>query len=142
MLCCRTICRNAGLDGKRADLREHDASGRRAGAALLVLPEALLARDDSDADLSVKSAQRLDGGFLRLLLAESENSALTTVLTPHIPSGEGRAANTLVALRQGRIIAQYQKLHLYDASISRSPGWSMPGGRFRRLSRWMGCASG
>ena len=85
------------------------------GAALLVLPEALLARDDSDADLSVKSAQRLDGGFLRLLLAESENSALTTVLTLHIPSGEGRAANTLVALRQGRIIAQYQKLHLYDA---------------------------
>lgn len=49
------------------------------------------------------------------MLAESENSALTTVLTLHIPSGEGRAANTLVALRQGRIIAQYQKLHLYDA---------------------------
>ena len=85
------------------------------GASLLVLPEALLARDDNDADLSVKSAQRLDGGFLRLLLAESENSALTTVLTLHIPSGEGRAANTLVALRQGKIIAQYQKLHLYDA---------------------------
>ncbi|WP_177332065.1 deaminated glutathione amidase [Klebsiella michiganensis] len=85
------------------------------GAALLVLPEALLARDDNDADLSVKSAQRLDGGFLRLLLAESENNALTTALTLHIPSGEGRAANTLVALRQGKIIAQYQKLHLYDA---------------------------
>ncbi|MFX6614465.1 nitrilase-related carbon-nitrogen hydrolase, partial [Acinetobacter baumannii] len=47
--------------------------------------------------------------------AESENNALTTALTLHIPSGEGRAANTLVALRQGKIIAQYQKLHLYDA---------------------------
>lgn len=88
---------------------------RGAGASLLVLPEALLARDDNDADLSVKSAQQLDGGFLQLLLAESENSALTTVLTLHIPSGEGRATNTLVALRQGKIVAQYQKLHLYDA---------------------------
>ena len=85
------------------------------GASLLVLPEALLARDDNDADLSVKSAQQLDGDFLQLLLAESENSALTTVLTLHIPSGEGRATNTLVALRQGKIVEQYQKLHLYDA---------------------------
>lgn len=33
------------------------------GATLLVLPEALLARNDADADLSVKSAQQLDGGF-------------------------------------------------------------------------------
>lgn len=30
----------------------------REGAALLVLPEALLARDDNDPDLSVKSASR------------------------------------------------------------------------------------
>lgn len=35
----------------------------REGAALLVLPEALLARDDNDPDLSVKSAQPLDGAF-------------------------------------------------------------------------------
>ena len=33
------------------------------GASLLVLPEALLARDDNDPDLSVKSAQPLDGAF-------------------------------------------------------------------------------
>ena len=33
----------------------------REGAALLVLPEALLARDDNDPDMSVKSAQPLDG---------------------------------------------------------------------------------
>lgn len=85
------------------------------GATLLVLPEALLARNEADADLSVKSAQQLDGGFLQLLLAESENSPLTTVLTLHVPSAEGRATNTLVALRHGKIIAQYQKLHLYDA---------------------------
>lgn len=85
------------------------------GARLLVLPEALLARDDNDPDLSVTSAQSLTGGFLRLLLAESRNNDLATALTIHVPTTEGRAANTLVVLRCGEIVAQYQKLHLYDA---------------------------
>jgi predicted amidohydrolase len=86
-----------------------------AQTALLVLPEALLARDDNDPDMSVKSAQTLDGGFLRRLLDESRHNSMTTVLTVHVPTTEGRAANTLVALRSGEIIADYQKLHLYDA---------------------------
>ncbi len=85
------------------------------GASLLVLPEALLARNDTDPDLSVKSAQPLDGGFLTLLLAESARNAMTTVLTLHVPSTAGRAVNTLVALRGGKIVEQYAKLHLYDA---------------------------
>lgn len=91
------------------------AQAAEQGASLLVLPEALLARDDSDPDLSVKSAQEIDGGFLGRLREESRNNDLTTVLTIHVPSGEGRAANTLVAIRRGEVIAQYQKLHLYDA---------------------------
>jgi len=84
-------------------------------AALLVLPEALLARSDSDPGLSVASAQPLDGGFLTQLRAESRKNAMTTVLTIHVPSTEGRAVNTLVVLRAGHIIARYAKLHLYDA---------------------------
>ncbi|MFO6063315.1 hypothetical protein ACLBVL_36340, partial [Pseudomonas aeruginosa] len=51
----------------------------REGAALLVLPEALLARDDNDPDLSVKSAQPQDGAFLQPLLAESRRNSLSTV---------------------------------------------------------------
>ncbi|WP_286777668.1 deaminated glutathione amidase [Leclercia sp. UBA1284] len=85
------------------------------GASLLVLPEALLARNDNDPDLSVKSAQPLDGGFLTLLLAESARNTMTTVLTLHVPSTAGRAVNTLVALRSGKSVEQYAKLHLYDA---------------------------
>lgn len=49
------------------------------------------------------------------LLAESRRNSLTTVLTLHVPSGEGRATNTLVVLREGAVIAHYHKLHLYDA---------------------------
>lgn len=90
-------------------------SAAEAGASLLVLPEALLARSDSDPDMSVRSAQTLDGGFMQVLLAQSRSDALTTVLTIHTPSGEGRARNTLVALRGGEVIAHYHKLHLYDA---------------------------
>jgi hypothetical protein len=44
-------------------MRGPDGSGAAEGASLLVLPEALLARDDNDPDMSVKSAQPLDGGF-------------------------------------------------------------------------------
>lgn len=84
-------------------------------ASLLVLPEALLARDDNDPYLSVKSAQALDGGFVCQLLAESRKNTLTTILTIHVPSSPGRAVNTLIALREGEIIARYAKLHLYDA---------------------------
>ncbi|MEX3018918.1 deaminated glutathione amidase [Kluyvera sp. STS39-E] len=85
------------------------------GASLLVLPEALLARSDGDPDLSVKSAQPLDGGFMQLLKAQSRRDTLTTILTIHTPSSEGRANNTLVVLRAGEVIAHYHKLHLYDA---------------------------
>lgn len=85
------------------------------GVSLLVLPEALLARDDQDPDLSVKSAQPLDGPFLRMLLQESACNTMTTILTVHIPSCSGRAMNTLLALRGGEIVARYAKLHLYDA---------------------------
>lgn len=85
------------------------------GVSLLVLPEALLARDIADPDLSVKSAQLLDGGFMQRLKAQSRLDTLTTILTLHVPSTAGRAVNTLVALRGGEVIVQYQKLHLYDA---------------------------
>lgn len=84
-------------------------------AALLVLPEALLARRDDDPTLSVKSAQPLDGGFITRLLQESQGNTMTTVLTLHVPSTAGRAVNTLVVIRCGEIIAHYAKLHLYDA---------------------------
>ncbi|MNG54587.1 2-oxoglutaramate amidase [compost metagenome] len=103
----------------------------RQKVAMLVLPEALLARADDDPDLSVKSAQTLAGDFIRLLLNESGNNTMTTILTIHIPSSDGRATNSLVALRGGEIIARYDKLHLYDAfSIQESrlvdAGTSLP----------------
>lgn len=107
------------------------AQAQQKGASLLVLPEALQARDDNDPDLSVKSAQPLEGDFMNILLAQSAGSSMTTILTVHVPSSPGRAVNTLVAIREGKVIARYVKLHLYDAfSIQESrlvdPGSQIP----------------
>lgn len=84
-------------------------------ARLLVLPEAVLARDIADPDLAVKSAQALDGPFMTQLLTASRNNTLTTVLTLHVPDDDSRVLNVLVVIRRGEIIARYDKLHLYDA---------------------------
>ncbi|MEA1064401.1 deaminated glutathione amidase [Erwinia sp. HR93] len=88
-------------------------------ADLLVLPEAVLARDNNNPLHAVSAAQTFDGDFMKLLLRASEGSPLTTVFTLHVPTSEGRAVNTLVVLRNGEIIATYQKLHLYDAFTAR-----------------------
>ncbi len=101
--------KNAEICGSlMAQAAENDVS-------LFVLPEALLARDDHDADLSVKSAQLLEGEFLGRLRRESKRNMMTTILTIHVPSTPGRAWNMLVALQAGNIVARYAKLHLYDA---------------------------
>jgi len=86
------------------------------GTRLLVLPEAVLARDNSDPEWGVRAAQPLDGMFVSQLLCRSQqHPELTTVLTLHTPSSEGQVFNTLVAIRHGKILARYNKLHLYDA---------------------------
>lgn len=88
---------------------------RRQGADLLVLPEGVLARDISDPDLVLRSAQPLDGPFLSRLLQASRGAQITLLLCVHVPAANGKVFNTLVALRDGKILAQYRKLHLYDA---------------------------
>lgn len=85
------------------------------GASLLVLPEAVLATDIGDPSCVIREAQPLEGPFLHQLLALSASQPLTTVLTLHVPTKEGRVANVLVVMQKGKIIARYHKLHLYDA---------------------------
>jgi predicted amidohydrolase len=78
-------------------------SARRPRADLLVLPQAVLARSDNDPDLSVISAQPLDGVCVQGLLTASCGYSLTTALTIHVPTSPGGAANTLLALRAGTL---------------------------------------
>lgn len=93
--------------------RMQEAERKR--AALLVLPEAVLATDIADPLCIIREAQPLDGPFMMALLAASTDLALTTVLTLHVPASEEKVFNVLVAIRGGKIVAKYCKLHLYDA---------------------------
>ncbi|GLW36369.1 deaminated glutathione amidase [Pectobacterium actinidiae] len=91
------------------------SASQQNGADLLVLPEGVLARDITNPNMVLTAAQPLDGPFISHLLEASKGSDLTTLLCVHIPNGEGKVWNTLLALRNGEIVAQYRKLHLYDA---------------------------
>jgi len=87
----------------------------QAAAQLLVLPEGILARDITDPDLVLRAAQPLDGPFMTQLLEATQGSDLTVVTCIHLPAPGNKVWNTLVALRDGRVVSQYRKLHLYDA---------------------------
>ncbi|MBN3081780.1 deaminated glutathione amidase [Pectobacterium polaris] len=91
------------------------SAAQQNGADLLVLPEGVLARDITNPNMVLTAAQPLDGPFISHLLEASKGNNLTTMLCVHIPNGEGKVWNTLLALRNGEIVAQYRKLHLYDA---------------------------
>lgn len=104
-------------------MREAEAGG----ADLLVLPEGILARDIADPDIVLKSAQTLDGPFMTQVLAASRGSSLTMMTCIHVPAGAGRVFNTLVTVRDGQIVAQYRKLHLYDAFAAKESTNVQPG---------------
>jgi len=87
----------------------------RADADLLVLPEAVLASDITNPDLILEAAQPLDGPFLSQLLVASKGTRLTTVLGMHVPGNSHKVFNVLVVIRDGKLMAEYRKLHLYDA---------------------------
>lgn len=98
-----------------------------AGADLLVLPEGILARDIADPGLVLKAAQAIDGPFMTQLLAATRGQSIIVMLTIHTPTGTGRVYNVLAALRDGAVIAQYRKLHLYDAFSMKESTNVVPG---------------
>lgn len=93
------------------------------GAELLILPEGVLARRPGCGSWGAEHAERIDGPFVSRLLestAKPGREHLLVVCTallkknPDDPA-EKRAANMLLAARNGRLELCYQKLHLYDA---------------------------
>ncbi|QFU17527.1 deaminated glutathione amidase [Microvirga thermotolerans] len=104
------------------------------GAAdLLVLPEGILARDITDPDIVLKTAQPLDGPFMTRVLEASRGSSLTTMTCIHVPAEAGRVFNVLVTVRDGRILSQYRKLHLYDAFSAKESANVQPGDELPEL---------
>ncbi|WP_241575412.1 deaminated glutathione amidase [Rosenbergiella nectarea] len=98
-----------------AQISEFMRSAEQQGAELLVLPEAVLARDNDQSHWVIEAAQPLDGPFVTQLLAVSQSLSITTILTLHVPAAEGKARNVLIVLQGGEIVLTYDKIHLYDA---------------------------
>ena len=105
------------------------AQAKAGGAELLLLPEGILAQDINNPELLPQTAQPLDGPFMEGLRAASHGIAVAGCV--NVPDGHGRFYNTQFVLRDGAFIAQYRKLHLYDAfsmkeSQRTSPGLELP----------------
>lgn len=103
------------------------AKAGHSGADLLVLPEGILARDIADPDLVRRAAQPIDGPFMTQLLEASRGSNLTVMMCIHVPASDVKVWNILVALRDGKVLAQYRKLHLYDAFSMKESTNVVPG---------------
>lgn len=91
------------------------------GAGLVIFPEGVTAADMNNPDLVSLAAQPLDGPMLQQILAKSaEFPEITAMMTVFVPHGDNwqsgdKVSNTLIAIRAGKIISKYNKLHLYDA---------------------------
>jgi len=86
-----------------------------AGAALLVLPEGVVARDITDPESVLKNSQDIDGAFMRTLLDKSATLKLVLSVTFHIKATSNKLHNNHFIIQGGKIVTHYTKLHLYDA---------------------------
>lgn len=94
---------------------------RNEGARLIVFPEGIIARNPSVASWTKMHAEPLDGPFVSGLLEASRRLAMAVSCTVHCPSKdfEGKVCNVHLILDKGEMLADYHKLHLYDAFSDR-----------------------
>lgn len=98
-----------------AKVEEMIEQATSSGVDLLVLPEGVMARFMDRKERIREAAQALDGPFVSRIRRFTSGRGLTVVFGIHETSDQARPYNTLVAVRDGQIIAVYRKLHLYDA---------------------------
>ena len=104
------------------------------GAKLLALPEGLIARRGDDDSYAAAHAQPLDGPFVDGLRRISAQRHIVLMGTVHVApeqvterDADSRVSNTFLVIRDGEIIAEYRKLHLYDAFAARESDVVLPG---------------
>lgn len=97
------------------------------GADLAVLPEyATFAKPKFDQSY-IDSAEPLDGKTVTALRELSSEANTTIIAGVHEPDGQGRMYNTLVGIQDGKVVATYRKVHLYDAFGMQESEWVTPG---------------
>lgn len=99
---------------------------RERNVDLLVLPEAAYrSRPDDGSEQS--APQGLDGPFVTEIAAATVGTGMTVILGTVEQTDDPRPSNTLVALNDGRTVAVYRKIHLYDAFSRKESDRVLPG---------------
>jgi deaminated glutathione amidase len=122
-LCQLPVSSDPGVNLQRV----RDALGEAAagGAALAVLPEAMMTRFGSDLRAA---AEPLDGPFCAGLGAAAKETGVALVAGVFEPAPDGRVHNTAVVIDgDGSLVASYRKLHLFDAFAQRESELVAPG---------------
>ena len=127
------------LEDKSANLaavRELAARAAAAGSRVLILPEmAMYHRVSASVAEGVAAAEDLDGPFATEVLRLSQEHGLFIAagMSKRVAadSDADRALNILLLVDGGEIVAEYEKIHLYDAfavkeSDSITPGDQLP----------------
>ncbi|WP_036960334.1 carbon-nitrogen hydrolase family protein [Pseudoclavibacter soli] len=99
------------------------------GARLIVFPEYASYFSGRLGEDYVNNAEPLDGPFVQALagLAERYNLTIVAGMLEQVDN-ERRFSNTIVAVSpQGQIVAEYRKVHLFDAFGHRESQWVVPG---------------
>jgi len=123
-----------GQFGAGADKRENlerigrfAAQAARAGAGLIVFPEAAMAGGAPGADLA-PHAEPLDGPFATGLADAARRNAIAVVAGMFEPGSPERVYNTVVAFGpDGAMLGSYRKIHLYNAFGGRESDRIQPG---------------
>ncbi|GAB3624563.1 carbon-nitrogen hydrolase family protein [Mariniluteicoccus endophyticus] len=110
-----------------AQVDQYAADAAAGGARLLLAPEGIIARDPSDPNFTNATAQPLDGPFVEGLREISQTRGIAIGCTVHVPRGDGHASNVFLVVDKGQIVAEYAKIHLYDAFASKESDNVTPG---------------
>jgi predicted amidohydrolase len=112
---------DVNLQRVRGALGEAAASG----ADLAVFPEATMIRSGSDLRAA---AEPLDGPFCSGLAEAAKETGVALVAGVFEPAPDGRVYNTAVVIDgDGALVAEYRKLHLFDAFNQRESDLVAPG---------------
>lgn len=90
------------------------AEAAERGADLLLAPEGSLVDFLSDPAATGRAAQAVDGPFAAAVVEASARYDITVAAGSFVPTGD-RVSNSLLIAQGGSLVAEYRKLHLYDA---------------------------
>jgi predicted amidohydrolase len=125
------VAQFAPTDDKNANLEQigrlaREAAGR--GATLVVFPEYSSYFEPQLGPASLEAAEAIDGPFSTALGALARELGIHLVAGLLESADDARVSNTVVAVSPaGAVVAEYRKLHLYDAFGQRESDRIRPG---------------